>query len=287
MLHHTVVEASQFCFLASIMSSLAFVVTPASPTKLGVNLFSIFPTEFLLEVWHAVLASFPDELAGNNCWPMTKDGGGVRWKRSQQVTENHKKRKDENHANWYSASKSSIKIDSSVAKENRDWGADDVPNADGVCRCSWLFTFEQGWHNCHIPVPIRCPPQLRGLRKLGPMWGSRGGIEIAASAEIAWHTHLCIPSTLCVCVCLKCRTTLCSQNKSIPRRQRPLSEEYLSFCLFHTIGITIIIIFIITTIITIIVINTITIGTLNSPHHHQMLFQCWQNENFSRWIPIW
>ena len=137
-------------------------------------------------------------------------------------------RKDENHANWYSACKSNIKIDSSVAKENRDWGADDVPNADGVCRCSWLFTFEQGWHNCHIPVPIRCPPQLRGLRKLGPMWGSRGGIEIAASAEIARHTHLCTPSTLCVCVCLKCRTTLCSQNKSIPGRQRPLSVEFLA-----------------------------------------------------------
>ena len=46
-----------------------------------------------------------------------------------------------------------------------------------------MFTFEQGWHNCHIPVPIRCPPQLRGVEKIGG--AERGGIAIAGSAEIA------------------------------------------------------------------------------------------------------
>ena len=168
------------------MSSSAFVVAP-SWNILGWICFQFTPTKFLPSIWHALLVRFHGGVAGNNCWSMTKGRrGGF----------------DENDGRWPKTTKSwsaerwkscklilgsNIGIDSStLGKENKTEGSRWCAKClsapfqkscgveDSVCRCLWLFTFEQGWHNCHIPVPIRCPPQLRGLRKLG---SGEGGLR--------------------------------------------------------------------------------------------------------------
>ena len=88
-----------------------------------------------------------------------------------------------------------------------------------VCRCllSDCLHLKQGWHNCHIPVSIRCPPQLKGLRKLGLGWGRKRGdrdkgkcrnspdillayplVTVLLCLRTSWHTLLWPCSHTCV-----------------------------------------------------------------------------------------
>ena len=141
-----------------------------------------FPrTEFLPSIWHAVLASSH----GTNLLEIIV----VRWQRRSGF--------DENDGRWPKATKSSVRkmnimqtdivswgrkekhwIDSSENKGRGEWMMCQMSQwPSPVCRCllSDCLHLKQGWHNCHIPVSIRCPPQLKGLRKLGLGWGRKRG----------------------------------------------------------------------------------------------------------------
>ena len=110
-----------------------------------------------------------------------------------------------------------------------------------VCRCllSDCLHLKQGWHNCHIPVSIRCPPQLKGLRKLGLGWGRKRGdrdkgkcrnspdillayplVTVLLRSRTPWHIFLWPCSHTCV--------HLSTPGGHSGKTKATLEEEYFS-----------------------------------------------------------